>query len=125
MTNDHNLRLVPDDGDSELTAALRRLYAAPDDAAYWSALERRILGRIANGDALDTWWTVPAQWARIGLIAAGFALIVAGSLLLRSRAEQRQMAYESVLGPSNGGPTIAIRDAQSKEQASLNYINGR
>lgn len=125
MTNDHNLHLVPDDGDTELTAALRRLYAAPDDAAYWSALERRILGRIRDGESLDVWWSVPAQWARIGLIAAGFALIVAGSLLLRSRAEQRQMAYESVLGPSNGGPTIAIRDAQAEKQATINYINGR
>jgi hypothetical protein len=125
MTNDSNLHFVPDDGDAELTAALRGLYAAPDDAAYWSALERRILGRIANGDALDTWWSVPPQWARLGLIAAGFALIVAGALLLRSRAEQRQMAYESVLGPNNGSPTIAIREAQTKEQASLNYINGR
>ena len=125
MTNDHNLHLVPADGDSELTAALRRLYAAPDDAAYWSALERRIMGRIRDGESLDVWWSVPAQWARIGLIAAGFALIVAGSLLLRSRAEQRQMAYESVLGPNNGGPTIAIRDAQAERQATITYINGR
>ena len=125
MTNDHNIRLVPDDGDSELTTALRRLYAAPDDAIYWSALERRIMGRIRDGESLDVWWSVPAQWARIGLIAAGFALIVAGSLLLRSRAEQRQMAYESVLGPTNGGPTIAIRDAQAEKQATITYINGR
>jgi hypothetical protein len=120
-------RLVPDDdhGDAELTSALRRLYAAPDDSAYWSALEQRIMGRIVSGESLDAWWTVPAQWARIGLIAAGFALIVAGSLFLRSRAEQRQMAYESVLGPANGGPTIAIRDAQSERQATITYINGR
>lgn len=126
MTNDHTpLRLVPDDADADLTSALRQLYAAPDAPFYWSGLERRIMDRITNGDALDAWWTVPTPWVRIGLIAAGFALIVAGSLVLRSSAEQRQMAYESVLGPSNGGPTIAIRDAQTERQATLNYINGR
>ncbi len=117
--------LVPDDGDAELTGALRALYAAPESADYWSALERRIVDRIVRGDSLDSWWTVPTQWVRVGLIAAGFALIVAGSLFLRSRAEQRQMAYDAVLGTPAGGPTIAIRDAQTERQATLNYINGR
>lgn len=118
-------RLVPDEGDAELTNALRALYAAPDSAGYWSALERRIMDRIAQGESLDSWWSVPPQWVRVGLIAAGFALIVAGSMFLRSRAEQREMAYESVLGSPASGPTIAIRDAQTERQATLNYINGR
>ncbi len=115
----------PEGGDAELTSALRSLYAAPEADGYWTMLERRIMDRIANGESLDLWWTVPTQWARVGLIAAGFALIVAGSLFLRSRAEQRQMAYDSVLGSPTGGPTIAIRDAQTERQATLNYINGR
>lgn len=114
-----------DDGDTELTNALRTLYAAPESAGYWSALEQRIMDRVAGGDSLDSWWSVPTQWVRVGLIAAGFALIVAGSLFLRSRAEQRQMAYDSVLGTPAGGPTIAIRDARTERQATLNYINGR
>jgi hypothetical protein len=113
MTTEHfSPRLVPDDGDEELTRALRALYTAPDSAGYWSALETRIMDRIAGGESLDAWWSVPTQWARIALIAAGFALIVAGSLFLRSRADQREMAYESVVGPATGGPTLAIRDAQ-------------
>lgn len=116
---------LADDGDAELTSVLRALYAAPESAGYWSALEQRIMDRIAEGESLDSWWSVPTQWARVGLIAAGFALIVAGSLFLRSRAEQRQMAYDSVLGTPAGGPTIAIRDAQTERQATLNYINGR
>lgn len=116
---------LADDGDAELTSALRALYAAPESAGYWSALEQRIIQRIAGGESLDSWWSVPTQWARVGLIAAGFALIVAGSLFLRSRAEQRQMAVDSVLGTPAGGPTIAIRDAQTERQATLNYINGR
>jgi hypothetical protein len=127
MTN-HNshLRLVgDDDGDRDITNALRALYAAPEAAGYWSALEVRIMDRIAGGDASEEWWYVPAQWTRIGLIAAGFALIVAGSLFLRQRAEERQMAYDTVLGQPNDGPTIAIRDAQTERQATINYINGR
>lgn len=129
MTNDlPSLRLVADDGDggdATLTSMLRALYAAPESAGYWSGLERRIMDRIARGESLDAWWSVPTQWTRLGLIAAGFALIVAGSIFLRSRAEQSQMAYDSVLGPANGGPTLAIRDAQTKRQMTIDYINGR
>lgn len=119
--------LVPDDDDEghrELTNALRALYAAPESAGYWSALEQRIMERITAGETLDAWWSVPTQWARIGLIAAGFALIISASIFLRSRAEQHQMAYDSVLGPV-AGPTLAIRDAQTEQQATINYINGR
>jgi len=128
MTTNYSApHLVPDDdpGEADLTRALRTLYAAPEADGYWSALEQRIMDRVAGGDALDAWWYVPAQWARIGLIAAGFALVVAGSLFLRSRAEQRQMAFDSVVGPSAGGPTLAIHDAATERQAMVNYINGR
>lgn len=121
MTNHDpsHLRLANDD--AELTRALRDLYAAPDAPFYWNALEQRIIERITSGETLDAWWSVPAQWVRIGLIAAGFALIVAGSLFLRSRAEQREMAYEQVVGPAAGGPTLAIREPKN----TLEYINGR
>jgi hypothetical protein len=126
MTTDYTTpHLVPDDpGDAALTRALRALYAAPEGEGYWSALERRIMHRITGDESLDAWWIVPAQWARIGLIAAGFALIVAGSLYLRSRAEQRQIVFESVVDPT-GGPTLAIREGKTAEQGMINYINGR
>lgn len=125
-TNDTPRLQIPEGADAELTGALRSLYAAPGADGYWTMLERRIMDRIANGESLDAWWSVPTQWARVGLIAAGFALIVAGSLFLRSRAEQRQMAYDSLLGsPTVVGPTLAIRDAQTERQATINYINGR
>lgn len=119
-------RLVPDDDrDPELTGTLRALYTAPSEDSYWSALEQRIMARIARGESLDAWWYVPAQYVRLGLIAAGFALIVTGALLLRSRADQRQMAFETIVGPAQGGPTLAVRDAVSERQATLDYINGR
>ncbi len=124
-TNFTGPRLVPDDGDAELTSLLRQLYAAPDAPLYWTGLQQRIIDRITGREAADSWWVVPAQWARIGLIAAGFALIVAGSLYLRSRAEQREMAYESVVGQEASGPTIAIREGKTDRQTTYNYINGR
>jgi len=124
-TKDHLHLVGADDGDREITRALRALYAAPESDGYWTAFEQRIMDRIAKGDASDTFWYVPTQWTRIGLIAAGFAVIVAASLLLRQRAEERQMAYDSVIGQPSGGPTLAIRDAQTERQATINYINGR
>jgi hypothetical protein len=124
-TNFSAPHLVPDDENEELTRARRALYAAPDSAGYWTALEQRIMDRVANGEPLDAWWSVPAQWARIAVIAAGFALIVAGSLFLRSQAEQSEMAYESVVDPGPGGPTLAIREAPTTKQATINYIDGR
>lgn len=123
-----DLRRADDGGhpdDHEITEALRALYAAPDAVGYWSALEQRIMRGLATGRPADAWWVIPAQWTRIGLIAAGFALIVAASLFLRQRAEDRQMAYDSVLGQPDGGPTIAIKDAQTGQQATINYIIGK
>lgn len=125
MTTDHNAPYRVDDGDADVTAALRNVYAAPDGPLYWSGLERRIMTRIAEVDAPDSWWVVPTPWVRIGLIAAGFALIVAGSLFLRMRAEQRQMAFDGVVGPTASGPMIAIREGQTERQTTYNYITGR
>lgn len=122
--------LLPDDdrnddrGDAELLRVLRTIYAAPEGDGYWTTLEQRIMDRVANGEPLSALWAVPAQWTRLALIAAGFALVVAGSLFLRSRAEMRQSAFDSVLGPT-AGPTIAIREAPTVKQATLNYIDGR
>lgn len=126
MTNDQFAsQLLAEDGDADVVTALRSFYSAPDGPFYWAQLERRIMERIARVTAFETWWSIPVQWVRVGVMAAGFALIVAGALVLRARAEERQMAYDSVLGPANGGPTLAIRDAQSEQQATLTYINGR
>lgn len=126
MTNNRPpLHLVSDDHDDDLTPALRAIYAAPEGDGYWSALEQRIMDRIARGDSVGTLWYVPTQWMRIGLIAAGFALIVAASLLLRSSAEQRRMAFESVVEPGAGGPTLAIREAPTERGRVTNYITGR
>jgi hypothetical protein len=118
-------RLVRDD---DLTRELRAIYAAPVDAGYWNALERRVIARIADGgegDLTDIWWSVPEKWLRLGLIAAGFALIVAGSLLLRTQAQASRMAYDTIVEPTIDAPTLAAREKLTEQQATLRALTGR
>jgi hypothetical protein len=118
-------RLVRDD---HLTRELRAIYAAPVDAGYWNALERRVIARIADdgeGDLADIWWSVPEKWLRLGLIAAGFALIVAGSLLLRTQAQASRMAYDTIVEPTIDAPTLAAREKLTEQQATLRALTGR
>ena len=126
MKSEHDgPRLVRDD---DLTRELRKLYAAPTDAGYWDAFERRILERIAgadDSDLADLWWSVPEKWLRIGLVAAGFALIVAGSLLLRTQAQASRMAYDTVVQPALDAPTLAVREKLTEQQATLRALTGR
>ena len=124
-SEDGGPRLVRND---DLTRELRLIYAAPTDAGYWDALERRILARIAgdaDGDLADFWWSMPEKWVRIGILAAGFALIVAGSLLLRTQAQASRMAYDSIVQPAIDAPTLAARDKLTEEQATLRALTGR
>ena len=57
-------------GDAELTSALRALYAAPSDEAYWESLESRILAHVAQADEGKVWWAELAEMVRPGLAAA-------------------------------------------------------
>ena len=107
--------------DDELTRELRAIYAPPLDAAYWELLEQRILGRIESGD----WWSVPEKWLRAGLIAAGIAVIVAGSLLLRTQTQVSRMAFDSVMDPVAADAfEVARRDRLTEEQATLRFLTG-
>lgn len=125
MTTEHGgPRLVRDDDD--LTRELRAIYAAPVDAAYWYAFERRVMDRVEReGDLADLWWSVPEKWLRVGLVAAGFAVIVAGSLLLRTQAQVSRMTYDTVVAPAIDAPTLAARERLTEEQATLRILTGR
>jgi hypothetical protein len=123
MTTEHGgPRLVRDD---DLTRELRAMYAAPMGVAYWDALERRVMARIDDDGEADLWWSVPEKWLRIGLIAAGFALIVAGSLLLRTQAQSSRMAYDTIVEPAIDAPTLAAREKLTEQQATLRALTGR
>jgi len=122
MTDHDDLRLRRDD--DTLTAGLRALYAPPADEAYWDALARRIVAR-ARADA-EPWWEVPHPMRRLGLIAAGLVAAVAGALLLRLEAAERELAAaEAVIETPVEQPTLAIHEAESSRDASLRYLTGR
>jgi hypothetical protein len=113
--------------DDDLTRELAAIYAAPQEAAYWSALERRILSRVRAGEGADEWWSVPDRWLRLGLVAAGIAVIVAGSLLIRMQTQASRMAsYETAIdSAATDAFEVAQRGRMTEEQATLRLLIGR
>lgn len=112
----------PTGGDGQLTPALRDLYRAPADEAYWEGLEARILARVGvEAEMPAAWWQVMGGWTRVGLLAAGLAALLAGAAALREREADLQDQYEMVLeaNPALGAPMmIAIpspRDLRERE----------
>lgn len=93
MTNE--IRIGPEGRDDALTRALRELYAAPDDPAYWQGLEARILASVAAEG--DGWWMPYQEWMRTGLVAAGILVAAAALTLAELRTEQRREAVNSVI----------------------------
>lgn len=114
--------------DDDLTRELAAIYAAPAGAAYWRALEERIVANVAADDGVDAWWAVPEKWLRMDLLAAGFALMVAGGLLLRTHTQVSHMVYESVVESTFDAPTLAAREDLAdltEQQAVLRALTGR
>jgi hypothetical protein len=112
--------------DDDLTRELRSIYSAPTDAAWWAGLEQRINARIDAAVAADEWWTVPDRWLRAGLIAAGFAVIVAGALIMRAQTQVVRMAYDTVVDPaSNDILEVAQGNTLTAQQAALRVLTGR
>lgn len=116
-------RIGPDDGgDARLTRALRALYAAPRDAAYWEGLEARILAAIAQEG--DFWWSPFRAWVRTGLVAAVAALMIAGLALARAHRTEVRLAAENVAFPAQ---TLAQQIATESgplpdREATLRYV---
>ena len=124
MTTEYNgPELVRDD---DLTRELRSIYAPPSAASWWAGLEHRINARIDAAVAADEWWTVPDRWLKVGLIAAGFAVIVAGALVMRTQTQVTRMAYETVVDPATIDILeVAERGKLTEQQATLRVLTGR
>lgn len=115
-------RIGPDGRDDDVTRALRRLYAPPASEAYWQALARRIMARIAaDGDA---WWQPLAHWAGAGLVAAAVALLVAGIALRQSRDAEARLAYQTIIETPRSAPLQIATDrgASPDRDAMLRYV---
>lgn len=116
-------RIGPNGRDDDLTRALRSVYTAPADEAYWDDLARRILARIASAEG-DAWWGFVAGWAGVGIIAAAVALMIAGLTLSRSRATEAQIAYQTIIETPRSAPLQIATDAdrRTERDVTLRYV---
>lgn len=111
--------------DDDLTNELRALVAPPSDPGYWDTLEARIMARIERGQEEGRWWALSERIYRLGMMAAGLILIVAGTVWLRSRAVETRMAYESVIEtPGMDQPVFARRNPLDERRATLRAATG-
>ena len=131
MEDRTDLRLE-DEGDAQVTEALRDIYAPPAEGAYWDTLETRIMANIrAHRQAVIpvNWWTDLATWAGPGLAAAALLFIVAGAVLARQKDEDMRVVYEAVTEPlsSDALPdavqvVVAPHDGSSQREATFRYV---
>ena len=80
----------------------------------------RVLGQVPD----RTWTDVLAGWARLGLVAAGLALLAAGALVAHTRGTAMRMAYEAVVTPAQAAPlqTVAGASGPEKREETLYYL---
>ncbi len=116
------IRIGPQGRDDDLTRSLRAIYARPSDAAYWAALEARIMAHIA--EEVEGWWTPFREWVRLGLVAAGIAGVAAGTATVRSHNAQTGLAYRTVVEtPLTLTAQIATQTGdRSSREATLQYL---
>ena len=106
--------------DPRITLALRALLAAPEDAAYWTALESTIMARLA---ADDDWTVQLSRWTGAGLIAAGVAALIAGAALVRAHEmEAREMAILLETPVSFPAQVAAQVTGPNGREATIRYV---
>jgi len=131
MVERTDLRL-DDEGDAEITAMLRDVYAPPASGAYWTALETRIISNIKSHESAVipvNWWSDLASWAGPGLAAAALLFIFAGAVWSRQKDEDLRASYEAVTEPlaSDVLPgaiqvVTAPHDGSSQREATFRYV---
>ncbi|BAH37568.1 MAG TPA: hypothetical protein DGD08_15455 [Gemmatimonas aurantiaca] len=97
--------------DPQVTAMLRTQYAAPQDDAFWTKQEQRImqslpqrLGKVVH-ELRPSWWSGfselrTADLRTTGLVAATLALLAAGATFVRDQAanaQARELAAREVV----------------------------
>ncbi|HET6681056.1 MAG TPA: hypothetical protein VFG84_07630 [Gemmatimonadaceae bacterium] len=112
--------------DDEIRRTMRDMYAPPRGELYWRGLESRIMARIAKAADVE-WWSFFGGWVRVGLAAAAVAVIVAGTMLARSRDVQARLAYEEAIESASGIPVAGPASSRAAERdaardATLRYV---
>ena len=113
----------PDRQDDDATLALRALYAAPGDPAYWDTLHGRIMSYIAASDG--AWWTAFRDWKPLGLAAAAVALVALGFGAQDLHDAETRAAYEAVLTdttPSSAYERVVRTPGLSESDAVFLYV---
>jgi hypothetical protein len=109
--------------DYDLTEALREHYAAPSDPRYWSALEARILARVARGGHAEGWWSALAEMARPALAAAAILVLVAGAAVVHTRRIDAREASASVISAAPPSIETAARASSvAVGDATIDYM---
>jgi hypothetical protein len=131
MEDRTDLRL-DDEGDAEITAMLRDVYAPPAEGAYWDGLETRIMSYIKAHEVASipvNWWSDLASWAGPGLAAAALLFVAAGLMWSRQKDEDLRTTYEAVTEPlaSDVLPgavqvVTAPYDGSSQREATFRYV---
>ena len=108
--------------ESDVTDALRALYAPPADERYWDALEARILAHVARGGS-ERWWSALADMARPALAAAAILVLVAGAAVAHTRQLDARNAYASVISAAPPSIESSARLSSTPDgDATINYI---
>ena len=109
--------------DDDALRALRAMYAAPADAAYWDGLHRRILGYVTAAEG--GWWTAFGSWKRLGLVAASVAVTAVAVGTQGSRDAETRAAYEAVLEdttPSSAYERVTRTPGLTESDAMFQYV---
>jgi hypothetical protein len=110
-----------DEGDEDVTAGLRRIYAAPAGDDYWRGLQARILSRLTEPESI-AWWDELDRWVRPALVAAAILLLATSVAMIRSYQEEREFAYEAMLTPTNLPAETAVRPVRQGPDAAFRYL---
>jgi hypothetical protein len=112
-------------GDATLTNALRALYAAPAEDAYWDALEARILAHVAHGEESRMWWGELVEMVRPGLVAAAALILAATLAMARSQQVEARNAYGSVIAAPSSLEASSRTPSLGDGDAAMHYLLSR
>jgi hypothetical protein len=112
-------------GDAELTNALRALYAAPAEDAYWDTLEARILAHVARREEGVMWWGELVEMVRPGLVAAAALILAATLAMARSQQLEARNAYGSVIAAPSSLEASSRTPSLGDGDAAMHYLLSR
>jgi anti-sigma-K factor RskA len=121
--------------DERVTRAIRDTYRPPiasadAEAAYWSALEKRVMARVRTSAPVSIdqgWWSVLNGWSQMGMVAAAAILMIAGVVGNSLGEPDEQASYESVVPSSPEAISAPIQlvtasDKSVQRDAALQYV---